>query len=164
MQQNLVRAETAQDRRLYLTSVPYSVSGPATIYAKLVREKFTQARNKLVERLGEANWQRHQDIRKKMENPKVSPEDITNAGFLFHPYSGFFQDSGGFQDSDIGTSVPAQTKYAPSLTSFQSSNIEGERASLRLPREPSEVGAGKPFQCFLCSCIVPNVRNRVDWK
>ena len=158
MQQNLVRAEIAHDQRSYVTSVPFSVSGPATIYVNLVRDKFKKAHHKLVERLGEANWQRHKDVREKMENPTVSPEDITNAGFLFRPYSVVFHDSG------IGTSVPAQTEYAPSHTSFQSSNIEGERASLRVPREPSEVGAGKPFRCFLCRCIVTNVRNRADWK
>ena len=120
VQQNLDRAEIAQDQRSYLTSVPFSVSGPATIYVNLVRDKFKKTHHKLVERLGEANWQRHKDVREKMENPIVSPEDITNAGFIFRPYSVVFHDSG------IGTSVPAQTEYAPSHTSFQSSNIEGE--------------------------------------
>lgn len=155
LEQNLLCAENARNQRSYRADVPFSVSTPGRIYVKLVREKFPQAHYELVERLGESNWQRHKDIRKQMENPKLMPEE--RAKSLFRQYS-------DFHDSGIGTSVPAQTDYAPSHTSFQSSNIEGEETSLRVPREPSEVGAGKPFECFLCRCIISNIKNRVDWK
>ena len=134
------------------------------IYVALVREKFQQAHYKLVERLGEANWQRHRSVREKMDDTEQSSEATTKlaresgiASSVFRPYS-------EFHDSGIGTTVPAQTEYAQSHTSFQSSNTEGEQLSQRVPKEPPEVGAGKPFQCFLCRCIISNVRNRVDWK
>ena len=134
------------------------------IYVKLIREKFKQAHCKLVERLGEANWQRHRDVRDKIENTELFPEERKRLGggssiecSLFRPYS-------DFHDSGIGTSVPAQTEYAPSHTSFLSSNTEGEHAPLRVPKEPSEVGARKPFQCFLCRDVILNVKNRIDWK
>ena len=162
--QNLQHAEIARSQRLCLTDIPFFVSGPAKSYVSSVREKFRQANYKLVERLGEANWQRHKAIRQKMENTEQSREEATQftsetgiACSIFRPYS-------DFRDSGIGTSVPAHSEYAPSNTSFQSSNAEGEQLSLRVPREPLQVGTGKPFQCFLCRCIVTKIRNRVDWK
>lgn len=155
--QNLQHAENARDQHLCLTGVPFSVSGPAKIYVSLVREKFKKAPYRLVERLGEANWQRHMDIREKRESTEKFTSKTGIACSVFRPYS-------DFHDSGIGTSVPAQTDYAPSHTSFQSSNIEGDQMSLRVPREPAEVSAGKNFECFLCRRIISNVRNRVDWK
>lgn len=155
LEQNLTNAENSRAQHSFFTSVPFSVSGPAAIYVSLVREKFKQAHYKLVERLGEANWQRHKNVREKMENIKDSPEEKTNLARETGVASSVFHDSG------IGTSVPARTEYAPSHTSFLSSNTEGE-VSLRVPREPSEVGAGKPFQCFWCRRIISNVKNRVD--
>ena len=164
LEQNLQHADTARNQSSHLPSVPFTVSDPAMIYVSLIREKFKQAHYKLVERLGEANWQRHRDVRDKIEKTELSPEERTKlqgetsiACSLFRPYS-------AFHDSGIGTSDPAQTEYAPSHTSFLSSNTEGEHVSLRVPKEPSEVGAGKPFQCFLCRCVISNVRNRIDWK
>ena len=164
LEQNLQHAEVARNESSHLRSVPFTVSGPAEVYVSLVREKFKQAHYKLIERLGEANWQRHRDIRDKTENTELSSEERMKLGgetsiaySLFRPYS-------DFHDSGIGTSVPSQTEYAPSHTSFLSSNAEGEYVSLRVPKEPSEVGAGKPFQCFLCRRTISNVRNRIDWK
>lgn len=155
--QNLQHAENARNQHLCLTGVPFSVSGPAKTYVSLVREKFNKAPYRLVERLGEANWQRHMDIREKGESTEKLTSKTGIACSVFRPYS-------DFHDSGIGTSVPAHTNYAPSHTSFQSSNIEGDHVTLRVPREPAEVSAGKQFECFLCRRIISNVRNRVDWK
>ena len=155
LEQNLKYSENAQDRSSAFASVPFSISGPAMTYISLVRDKFKRANSKLVERLGEANWQRHKSIRDKMENTESTLKDV--ACSVFRPYS-------EFHDSGIGTSVPTQTEYAPSHTSFQSSNTEGEEVSLRVPKEPPEVGTDKTFSCFLCRSTISNVRNRVDWK
>lgn len=155
--QNVQQAENVRDQHLCLTGVPFSVSGPAKIYISAVREKFQKAPYRLVVRLGEANWQRHMDIREKWESTKKFTSKAGIACSVFRPYS-------DFHDSGIGTSVPAQTDYAPSHTSFQSSNVEGNRVTLRVPKEPAEVSAGKKFECFLCRRMISNVRNRVDWK
>lgn len=149
LEQNLRHAESARVQHSYPTNLPFSVSGPAAIYVSLVREKFKQAHYKLVERLGEANWQRHKNVREKIENTELFPEVSCS---VFRPYS-------DFHDSGIGT-----TEYAPSHASFQSSNPDGEQVSLRVPKEPFEIGAGRSFQCFLCRCIISNVKSRVDWK
>ena len=164
LEQNLQHAEIARNQSSHLTSVPFAVSGPAMVYVSLVREKFKEAHYKLVERLGEANWQRHRDVRDRTENTELSPEERMKLGRELSTTCSLFRPYSDFHDSAIGTSVPARTEYAPSHTSFLSSNTEGEYVSLRVPKEPSEVGAGKPFQCFLCRRIISNVKNRIDWK
>lgn len=55
LEQNLIHAENARYQTSCRRGAPFSVSGPAVIYVSLVREKFRQAQNQLVERLGEVN-------------------------------------------------------------------------------------------------------------
>ena len=164
LEQNLVSARKVRTQASPPESVSFSVSGPAKIYVSLVREKYKQAQDQLVERLGEANWQRHISVRKPMEasgdvaeEPPAPVGELAVARSIFRPYS-------AFHDSGIGSSIPAQIEYAPSHTSFQSSKTEGEGDSIRVPATPAEVNEGKPFQCFLCKCLLSNIKNRVDWK
>ena len=164
LEQNLVSAQKPRIQVSLPAPVPFSVSGPAKVYVSLVREKYKLAQDKLVERLGEANWQRHMFVRKSMKAPANVAEETTApvessavARSMFRPYS-------TFHDSALGPSILGQTEYAPSHTSFQSSNTEGERESIRVPATPVEVTDGKPFQCYLCKCTLSNIKNRVDWK
>ena len=164
LEQNLIHADNARFRNLCPTVVPFSVSGPAASYVSMVREKYRQADNHLVERLGEANWQRHLGVRNGMETsidaheePLHPAEDLAIPKSVFRLHSTFY-------DSGIGTSVPAQTQYPHSHMSLQSSNTEGGRESLRVPPTPAEVHENKPFQCFLCRSILSNIKNRDDWK
>ena len=164
LEQNLVSAQKPRIQASFPAPVPFFVSGPAKVYVSLVREKYKLAQDQLVERLGEANWQRHISVRMSMEASANVVEETTapveNSAVvrsMFRPYS-------TFHDSALGPSIPGQTEYAPSHTSFQSSNTEGERESSRVPATPVEVTDGKPFQCFLCKRILSNIKNRVDWK
>ena len=164
LEQNLASAQKAHNQASLPAPVSFSVSEPAKYYVSLVREKYKQAQDQLVERLGEANWQRHISVRKSMEAPANKAGETTAsirntavAESMFRPYS-------AFHDSGIGTSIPAQTEYAPSHTSFQSSNTEGQRELIRVPATPAEVFDGKPFQCFLCKRMLSDIKNRVGWK
>ena len=159
--QNLRYAEKARIQSSQPPTVPFCVSGPAWIYVLHVRGKYRQAQSRLVERPGEANWQRHRDVRERRDQivnsteehsptAQVEDDEHQEPHSLFRPYS-------AFHDSGIGTSVPAQTSYAQSHTSFLSSNTEGEHGSPRVP--PS---AGKPFQCYLCGHVLSSIKNRVD--
>lgn len=72
-----------------------------------------------------------------------------------------------FQDSGLGSSLPAQTSYAAtaaSHSSFVSSNAEGESGHLRVPPTPKGVFEGIPFVCEICSHELSEIKNRVDWK
>ena len=167
LHQNIYYVEKARLQCSHPTAVPFAVSEPAWIYVSHVREKFNQAQPRLIERLGEANWQRHRDVRRRMdaiailnEDPDDEREDGQEGGItcsMFYPYT-------AFHDSGIGTSVPARTVYAQSHTSFQSNNTESEQASLRVPATPAEVSKGKAFECFLCGHTLSKIKSRIDWK
>ncbi len=145
----------------------FHASGPAQIYISLLRDKFPAADTRLVERLGEANWQRHINIRKRIEQidgsaesgPTAVPTGLT-AGSMFQPQT-------LFHDSGIGTSVPAQSCLAPSEAShmsFISSLADKEKGAARVPPTPVEVGLGEIFRCYLCGQMQLKIKNRVGWK
>ena len=160
LEKSLLCTETGRVRSSQSAPLPFHVSDAASAYISIIRDKFKDAEAQLIERLGEANWQRHVNVRLGMANviSDVKKEYIReDPCSTFKPYSAFY-------DSDIGTSVPTQTQYAPSRTSFISSVSEKEEGRLRVPREPVEVGAGRPFQCYLCGEILSSIRSRVDWK
>ena len=160
LEKSLLCTETGRVRSSQSAPLPFHISGTASVYISIIRDKFKDAEVQLIERLGEANWQRHVNVRLGMANvisdvkEEYTREDPCST---FKPYSAFY-------DSGIGPSIPTQIQYAPSHTSFVSSVSEKEEGRLRVPREPVEVGAGRPFQCYLCGEILSNIRNRGDWK
>lgn len=162
MQQNLLHARKSCAKSSHPPVVPFRLSVPAAIYVSMVRDKFRNAQAQLVNRLGEANWQRHQTIREQLKRPSIEDdvavdEDQDLLYSVFRPHT-------TFHDSGVGTSVPTHTNHAPSHASFQSSKVEGEHGSVRVPSTPEKVKDGKPFQCPFCGQIISNIRNRIDWK
>ena len=158
LEQNLVSTGRSAHSVSTSASVLFCLSGPAESYVSLVRDKFKKASRELVERLGEANWQRHLKVRNIFEGTENdSAKDQATARSVFQPDM-------TFHDSGIGTSVPAGTKYAPSDTSFRTTNTEGPLRSLRVPPTPIEATNGKSFRCRYCGFIVSTVRTRTQWK
>lgn len=165
LEQNLLRAQRAHAQPANILERKFLLSDPASIYVSLVREKFEHAQDQLVNRLGEANWQRHTSVRQRIED--VHAADQNNEAEVFKGPdmgSSIFRPYSAFHDSGIGTSVPVQTTYAPSHTSFQSSNTEDTQDCLRVPPTPANVTEGKPFQCYLCGHLLSKIKSRVDWK
>ena len=168
IERNLVHAEKIITK-LPATKISFSMSEAARPFVLRIADKFIDANIKLVERLGEANWQRFVQIRDRIGETsdhnhtidpvqemhcKDVPQSLSTPRTLFH-------------DSGIGTSVAPGTRYAASVashTSFISSNAEGDYGSLRVPATPAEVFEGKPFRCFICNSILSSIRTRVDWK
>ncbi|KAL8723601.1 MAG: hypothetical protein Q9225_000143 [Loekoesia sp. 1 TL-2023] len=134
---------------------------PASTYISIVCEKFPKAPARLVERLIEANLQRHVLIRNGMTAGDESSEAISLVDDKYRKsHSSFF-------GSGIGTSISAERGSAASVashSSFASSMAEKDDESLRVPPTPDEVGSGKPFQCFLCQVVQERIKNRADWK
>ena len=147
----------------------FNVSTPARPYVSLIKDKFPQAALRLIERLGEANWQRHVIVRDRAERGADDIQINENK-----PQAAVFSQYGKvslFQDSGIGTSVSAGSKHAPSTAShnsFASSVVDGEHRWARVPPTPNEVSQGKPFLCSIClvkqNKLRKNIQNRVDWK
>ncbi|KAL9630204.1 MAG: hypothetical protein Q9164_006537, partial [Protoblastenia rupestris] len=134
----------------------FTVSGPAYYYVQIVQDKFKEAPRQLVQRLGEANWQRHNRLRQLASGH----EEFNDATTVAKPKS-------LFHDSGIGTTETGGTSYAASVkshSSFISSNATGERTGLRVPSAPVEVKHGQPFSCSLCGHMQYKIKNRVDWK
>ena len=156
IEQNLLSSERSRLQSAHPTFGPFHLSTPASIYVSIVRDKFPKAQDQLIERLGEANWQRHISVRKQV-GANEKPLEEQEVGSIFHPHS-------AFHDSGIGTSVQTQTQYAESHTSFISSNTEGAKGALRVPPMPANACSGQSFQCPVCKLIVSNIQNRVEWK
>ena len=147
---------------------PFSVTEAARPFVLMIADKFTNASIKLIERLGEANWQRYVQIREKMdETSNRYHVVVTQEGHSKCIPQSVFAPCTLFHNSGIGTSVATVTEHAASVashTSFISSNAEESRGSLRVPTMPAEVSEGKPFQCFICKNMLFKIRTRVEWK
>lgn len=145
----------------------FRASGPAQIYIALLRDKFPEADERLVERLGEANWQRHINVRRRIEQINGSAKSGSTAVPTDFTASSIFQPQTLFHDSGIGTSVPAQScppSSEASHASFISSLADEEKGAPRVPPTPAEVGLGEIFRCYLCGQMQLNIKNRVGWK
>jgi hypothetical protein len=161
MEDTLYLASKAKDEDQTSLPLEFHVSGPARTYILNIRDRFPQADSQLVERLGEANWQRHIALRGRpmqADSSDAPVEELAKSVFL--PVS-------LFQDSGLGSSLPAQTSYAAtsaSHTSFISSQADEEGGGLRVPPTPKAVSKGIPFSCETCGQTLSQIKNRVDWK
>jgi hypothetical protein len=139
----------------------FQVSGPAQTYVLNVYDRFAEADSRLVERLGEANWQRHTALRMGLEGQTETTLKVQET-----PKSVFIPVS-MFHDSGLGSSVPAMSSYAATVashSSFVSSLAEKDSGSLRVPSTPKKVSEGVPFTCNICGHKLSRIKNRVDWK
>ena len=153
------------------TKPKFCASGPAQFYISLIHDKFPKANQRLKERLGEANWQRHLNIRNRMDQIANHPDQepalfavVNEKGSIS---ASVFQPKTMAHDSGIGTTIGANSQYAEteaSHTSFISSIAQQKKGTLRVPPTPVEVGTSKPFSCHLCGFRQTKIKNRVDWK
>ena len=156
LEQNILSSQKPRVPLDRPTSQAFSVSEPASTYISLAQQRFQDADLKLVQRLGEANWQRHVRLRTKLyghEDERNEPSAPV-AGSIFH-------------DSGLGTTITGPSQYAPSLAShasFASSIGNQESPFSRVPPMPPEVIAGQKFVCALCGTTQSRIRNRIDWK
>lgn len=160
---------------LQIWRIPYSTyrkriipcPGSSQIYISLLRDKFAEANKRLVERLGEANWQRNLNIWNHLEQIDGSagsgsiavPTDLT-AGSILQPQA-------MIHDSRIGTSVPAQScsvSSESSPTPFISGLADKEDGAAKVPQTPTEVGFSTPLRCYPCGQMQLEIKSRVDWK
>ena len=174
MEQSLAHLQSGGIQTKVSSRVPFSVSELALPWVQNVSDKFTNADNALIERLGEANWQRYMTLRAMTEqrNQSLGIADVVADNiraiqiFQTAPQS-IFKPLSLFHDSGLGSSVPTLPRYAVSAashTSFLSSLADDGTLALRVPPTPVEVDLGNPFQCEICGHLLSNIKNRVDWK
>jgi hypothetical protein len=164
LEQSLVNTVTKTKHNSISTQ--FYLSGPAQAYVSIIRDKFKSADHELVQRVGEAQWQRHIRIRVLMEGEKKNEtvEQVlqqSRTQSIFKPFSTFYDSGLGPSIARISTHVPSNASYS----SFVSSIGDGEsKHSFRVPPTPAEVGSGKPFPCPICTKQLFGIMNRIDWK
>lgn len=137
---------------------PISVTTAARPFVSNIRDKFPLATQDLINRLGEANWQRYGRLR-TAEVTAPNTVAIEAPKSLFRPVS-------LFKDSALGSSLGPATEKAVSTashSSFLSSNEGGDKFGLRVPKVPAGSDWGKPFLCPYCDKTV-DIHARVAWK
>jgi len=135
----------------------FRVSEPAAIYVRNILDKFPSADIHFAQRLGEANWQRHINIRNRNTMSESVLEEAARS---------FFQPASVFHDSGFVSSVYATSNYAASLSSFMTKAGDADTKFFRVPPTPRKVAKGIPFECPVCGHIIPAhfLKSRVDWK
>ena len=139
----------------------FAVSEPAKAYFLHVSHQFPSADTRLVERLGEANWQRHQDIHARIGLVEVNSDNAPQQTLT----KSVFVPATLFPDLGLGSSLPAASSRAASgapHVSFVSSKADQSEGKLRATPNPAEVGTGKPFKCDICHHVLHNMNNRID--
>jgi hypothetical protein len=156
-------------KRAGVLPTKFQVTESARPYVLQVHDKYREAESALVERLGEANWQRYVRIKAMMAAAMTReyPELVVPENVISEIPKSTFQPVSLFHDSGLGTSMPSRSQYAASNashTSFLSTETDIAKGRLRVPKTPVEVGEGIAFTCFICAQRLSGIRNRVDWK
>ena len=163
LEQMLDEVDSSQTPGTDTVCPSFHVSEPARPFVLQIHDRYRSAPKHLVERLGEANWQRFARIRSQIdgcgENEKGNQaQDITCS--TFQPVS-------KFHGTGLGTSMPAQSNCAfstASHTSYLSSHADARVGKARVPATPEQVAEGRPFECFICGQTLIKIKNRTDWK
>lgn len=137
----------------------FEASLPARLWISQVADKYVRAAPSLVNRLGEANWQRF--CRLRIQKDADLAAEYGQAKSIFRDTSTIFRDSA------VGTSLASaevDKHSVASHSSFASSNPGDSQHSRRVPPEPPEIALGEPFLCLMCHSWLDNIRNRIDWK
>ncbi|KPI40207.1 uncharacterized protein AB675_11539 [Cyphellophora attinorum] len=134
-------------------AISFHTSSAAATYINNIRDKFPLASLELINRLGEANWQRHERLRGRSVIEAI------------HPASKPFAPQSIFKDSALGTSISAPTLREGSVASHSSfaSTVEGgadKRTMLRVPPMPDWTATD---ECPFCEQAV-YFTSRRDWK
>jgi hypothetical protein len=143
------------------TLTDFTVSEPARPYVLHLRDKFGKADPKLIQLLGQANWERHTKITGRLDEHadvfRRATQGIDEAKSIFTP-------SSLFHDSGLGNS--SHTTHSNKLSFRSSSSASHPRDSdrLRVPPTPSEVQDGIPFACNICGHVLHKIKSRNDWK
>jgi len=136
------------------------VTGPAVAYIYNIRDKYPNASPALVERLGQANWERHVRIRSLM----VGQAEVEGEASTTVREPSVFKPASSLKDSGLGTSVqsPPVFDYDPSIaTSLASKPDDADSGHFRVPSMP-----GRSFflPCPYCGDMLVRNFSRSDWK
>ncbi|RWA09098.1 hypothetical protein EKO27_g6017 [Xylaria grammica] len=129
---------------------------PHQSYCERIESRFPQAENRLVLRLGRANYERFMRCRKMREaqEERDAVPDSRESVPLVLTQAKTVYGSSNFHDSALGSSLPTTSSYAETIMSY--GGKDGNHT--RIPPLPVEGRAGQPFTCIACgrSVLAPN--------
>ena len=166
--QDLLREETraAEEQDGLAGVMTFHVTDSAKQYVMQIRDKYPKASTTLVERLGEANWQRYVRMRRKIHQSESLDEE-PDGEETFPSFQSTFVPT-EFHDSGLGSSVAFATHVTRSVashTSVMSSHADRGKGRLRVPPPPAKVlEARAAFTCWICGNELSSIKNRTDWK
>lgn len=127
----------------------------ADYHTDRLRAKFPSAEIDLLECLGRSSWDRYQRMQHEREL-NTQRQDITIPGSKSRAVYSEFQDSG------LGTSIPAgASSYAATVVSLMSSVAGGKR--VEIPPLSAEAKLGEPFECIACGKLIRLTNDR-HWR
>ena len=136
----------------------FFLSGPQLYYCRKMRERFSLATVKLVEKVGSANWHRSKWVKEMRERTQGMEAKAAS-----HTEKSIFQDSG--LGSSIGSDPMAHLEHprrAKSVTSI-SSFMSHETGATLLPPIPIETPSGERV-CFICWKSIKGIENESQWR
>ena len=132
-------------------------------HTDLILAKHPQADPDLAQALGRLSWDRYERLQLHRERQAQLAKDVG-----FQAFEGKSRPAGTefgteFQDSGIGTSLPATvTSYAKTTVSFMTSMTTGGDR-IRIPPLPEEAKNGESFECVAC-CMKVHVTDNRTWR
>ena len=166
------------------------VTDPSYSYTFSILHTFPSAGMEFVKRLGKANWERHERLRKKFalaisfkKEPEIPENDmgtlsdeeshLPSSHVLSKTTKSTFAES-SLWDIEPGRqhnsqpeadTILGRTGTPASVTSFASSIIgnEGANSKRSVPRLPPEHEWGSDFSCPICGDHLNDVNHRMDW-
>lgn len=124
-------------------------------HTELLKAKFPLARLDILQRLGRTSWDRYQRMQQERDK-NAQRQTIIASDSKSHAGCSEFQDSG------LGTSVPASaSSYAATVVSVMSSIAGGKIA--QIPQLPAGARAGAQFECTACGRLIRVTDDR-EWR
>ena len=156
----------------FTDSSNFEVSAGAHIYVQQVRDQFPRAENRLIERLGEANWQRYMILHQaagqaSKEEGHFDKSDAGDAPVLKRPsIKSLFAPVSLFCKPHPDNSRRSQSSYADTVASDSPPDVyldKSEDLDIRVLHLPVEANGGSQFTCHICQHKLLDTKNNMDW-
>ncbi|KAF3012348.1 hypothetical protein E8E14_005681 [Neopestalotiopsis sp. 37M] len=137
------------------SDVPVPSWEPHRPYCERIGIRFPDSIDKLVLRLGKANYDRF--LRCSQKRDEISNDDTNVFGPAQKANTAVVSD---FHDSGLGSSIPSKSSYAETIMSY---GADGNGQSVRVPPLSEDAKKGIPFTCVACFKTV-SIKNNSLWK
>ncbi|RSL76657.1 hypothetical protein CEP51_009763 [Fusarium floridanum] len=142
-----------EEREKSVAAMPSQDWSPCDMYSDMIGERFPEADDSIISRLGKASYDRYLRCQKDREyHATISADE----GIQQPPPDGA---SSRFNDSGVGSSIPSMRSYAETIMSYRGA----KGSSVRIPPLPAGAEKGDLFPCLACGKSI-RAQNNSIWK